>query len=296
MRARFVLPPVVASVLLLTGCVDNSMPEMTGGAERVAAVTVNADAAALLPKAVAESGVLAIGTAPNYAPNEFKDSEGEPIGWDLELARGVAHALGLEAVVADSNFDNIIPSVRGGKFDLGASSFTDTVEREKQLDFVHYYDAGVQWAARVDSGVDPDDACGLKVAVQATTYQDTSEVPAKSAACVAAGKPAIVKMPFDTQGNAVNAVVLGQADAFSADSPVALYALSKLEGRLQPVGEPFDVAPYGFAVAKDTGMAEAVRLALQGMVDDGSYGAILDAWGVGAGGLEQITINPASQS
>lgn len=295
MRARFVLPPLVASVLLLTGCVDNSPSEMTGAAERVDVVTLNADAAALLPPAVADSGVLGIGTAPDYAPNEFTDGEGKPIGWGIELSRGIAAALGLEARVAVASFDNIIPSVRGGTFDLGESSFTATVEREQQLDFVHYYNAGVQWAAPVDSGVDPADACGLKVAVQATTYQDTSEVPAKSAACVAAGRPAIEKMSFDTQGNAVNAVVLGQAEAFSADSPVALYALSKLEGKLQPAGDTFDVAPYGFVVAKDSGMAEAVRLALQGMVDDGSYGAILAAWGVAAGGLEQITINPASQ-
>lgn len=295
MRARFALPPVLVSVLLLTGCVHNTMPETAGADARVAAVAVNEEAAALLPEAVAESGELTIGTAPNYAPNEFKDSEGAPIGWDLELAAGVAAALGLQAKVADSSFDNIIPSVRGGKFDLGASSFTDTVEREKQLDFVHYFNAGVQWVAPADSTVDPADACGLKVAVQATTFQDTTEVPAKSAACVAAGKPAIEKMPFDTQGNAVNAVVLGQADAFSADSPVALYAVSKLKGKLQPAGETFDVAPYGFAVEKGTGMAEAVRLALQGMVDDGSYAAVLDAWGVGAGGLEEIAVNVAAR-
>lgn len=293
MRARYVLPPLSVAALLLTGCVDNSLPEMTGADARVAAVTVNEAAAALLPADVADSGVLVIGTAPNYAPNEFKNSDGEAVGWDLELARALAAALGLDSAVHDASFDNIVPSVRGGKFDIGASSFTDTAERERQLDFVHYYDAGVQWAAPAESTVDPADACGLKVAVQATTFQDTTEIPEKSAACVAAGKPAIEKMLFDTQGNAINAVVLGQADAFSADSPVALYAISKLNGKLKPVGDTFDVAPYGFAVAKGTGMAEAVQLALQGMVEDGSYGAILDAWGVGAGGLEQITINAA---
>lgn len=89
----------------------------------------------------------------------------------------------------------------------------------------------------------------------------------------------------------MNAVVLGQADAFSADSPVSLYAISQLDGKLQLAGETFDVSPYGFAVEKDSGMAEAVQAALQAMVDDGSYAAILDAWGVGSGGLDEITIN-----
>ena len=71
------------------------------------------------------------------------------------------------------------------------SSFTDTLEREKQVDFVNYYTAGIQWAAPKGKTVDPDNACGLKVAVQATTYEDTHEVPAKSKACTDAGKPAI---------------------------------------------------------------------------------------------------------
>jgi len=85
-------------------------------------------------------------------------------------------------------------------------------------------------------------------------------VPAKSAACVKAGKPAIRKVSFDTQDAATNAVALGQADAFSADSPVTLYGLVKLKGKLQVAGKTFEAAPYGMAVAKGSGMAQAVQL------------------------------------
>jgi len=130
--------------------------------------------------------------------------------------------------------------------------------------------------------------------VQATTYQDTVEVPAKSAACVKAGKPAIKKVSLDTQDAAANAVALGQADAFSADSPVTLYGIVQLKGKLQTAGKTFEAAPYGMAVAKDSGMAKAVQAALQSMVDDGSYGKILDKWGVADGGLKKITINAAT--
>jgi polar amino acid transport system substrate-binding protein len=80
----------------------------------------------------------------------------------------------------------------------------------------------------------------------------------------------------------------------SADSPVTLYAISQTGGALQLAGETFDVAPYGVVVAKDSGMAEAVQAALQSMVDDGSYDAILDAWGVADGGISDITINVAT--
>ena len=164
----------------------------------------------------------------------------------------------------------------------------------KQVDFVNYFNAGIQWASATGKDVDPDNACGLKVAVQATTFEDTDEVPAKSEACVAAGKAPIDKKQFDTQDAATNAVKLGQVDAMSADSPVTLYAISQTDGALQLAGKTFDVAPYGVVVAKDSGMAEAVQAALQSMVDDGSYGKILDTWGVADGGISDITINVAT--
>ena len=297
MRAQYLLPALAAvSALLLTGCVDNST-DTTGGAmadSSASEIAVDDAAAAMLPAEVADSGTLVIGTDPTYAPNEFKNEAGEPIGWGIVIAEAVAAKLGLEPEFQVAKFDNIIPSVTGGKADIGVSSFTDNVEREKQVDFVNYFVAGIQWASAVGNDVDPDNACGLKVAVQATTYEDTDEVPAKSDACVAAGKPAIDKLKYDTQDQATNAVVLGQADALSADSPVTLYAIAQTEGKLQPAGETFDVAPYGIVVAKDSELTKAVQAALQSMVDDGTYGDILDEWGVADGAIETITINAAS--
>ena len=297
MRAQYLLPALAAvTALLLTGCVDNSTDATDGAATGSSASDIAVDdaAAAMLPAEVADSGTLVIGTDPTYAPNEFKNEAGEPIGWGIEIAEAVAAKLGHEPEFQVAKFDNIIPSVTGGKADIGVSSFTDNVEREKQVDFVNYFVAGIQWASATGNDVDPDNACGLKVAVQATTYEDTEEVPTKSAACVDAGKPAIEKLQYDTQDAATNAVVLGQADALSADSPVTLYAIAQTEGKLQPAGETFDVAPYGVAVGKDSGLAEAIQAALQSMVDDGSYAAILDEWGVTDGAVDEITINAAA--
>ncbi len=299
MRTRLVAVPaaLAAAALLLTGCVDNSSTGGTGSTSAPDASTIEVDeaAVALLPDDVAESGTLIVGIDPTYPPNEFKDADGNPIGWGAELAEALAAKLGLEVEFQVSKFDNIIPSVKGGKADIGVSSFTDTVEREEQVDFVNYYEAGIMWASAKGNDVDPENACGLKVAVQATTYEDTDEVPAKSDACVAAGKDPIEKVPFDTQDAATNAVALGQADALSADSPVTLYAIQQTGDKLQPAGESFDVAPYGIAVGKDRGLTEAIQAAMQSLVDDGTYGEILEAWGVADGGIEEITINAAGQ-
>jgi polar amino acid transport system substrate-binding protein len=297
MRAKLALPALVAgAALMLSGCADNSVPLAGGSTASASAGDVKKDdaAAALLPDRIAKSGRLVIATSPNYAPNEFKDNAGKPIGWAIEVGDAIAARLGLKPSFQVARFENIIPGIVGGRIDIGESSFTDTVVREKQVDFVNYYVAGIQWASAAGKVVDPNNACGLKVAVQATTYQDTVEVPAKSAACVAAGKAAIKKVSLDTQDSAANAVALGQADAFSADSPVTLYGIAKLKGKLQPAGKTFEAAPYGMAVAKGSDTTKAVQAALQSMVDDGSYGRILDKWGVSDGGITQITINAAA--
>lgn len=294
MRKRLVIPALVAiTVLALTGCVNNAT---TTGAATSAAAAISTDAAAvaLLPADIKTSGVLSIGIDATYPPNEFKDANGNPIGWDVEIANGVAAKLGLKSEYQVAQFANIIPSVVGNKVNIGVSSFTDTVEREKQVDFVNYYKAGIMWASAKGKTVDPDNACGLKVAVQATTYEDTDEVPAKSAACVAAGKAPIEKMQFDTQDAATNAVALGQVDALSADSPVTMAAIANTNGKLQAAGVSFDVAPYGIAVSKTGGLGKAIQAALQSMVDDGSYMAILDNWGVADGAITTITINAAA--
>jgi polar amino acid transport system substrate-binding protein len=297
MRARFALPALAAvAALMLTGCVDNSAPAGGGsnGGKSADAVSKDASAAKLVPADIAKAGKLAIGTDAAYPPNEYKDESGKPIGWGIEISNAIAGKLGLTPVYTISKFDNIIPSITGGKIDIGESSFTDNVEREKQVDFVNYYIAGILWASAPGATVDPANACGLKVAVQATTVEDTDEIPAKNEACVAAGKPPIDVQKYDSQEEATNAVVLGKADALSADSPVTLYAISKTKGKLVPAGKSFDVAPYGIATKKGSEMTKAVQAALQSMVDDGSYRKILDAWGVTDGAVDKITVNAAA--
>lgn len=295
MRIRYAIPVLaVVTALALSGCVNNETATGPSASSGTTTVTKDAAAAALLPDAISKSGKLIIGIDPTYAPNEYKDADGKPIGWEVELMDAVAGKLGVKTDYRVAKFDSIIPSITGGKYNLGLSSFTDNTAREKVVDFVNYYTAGIQWASAAGKTVDPDNACGLKVAVQATTYEDTDEVPAKSKACTDAGKPAIQAVKFDTQDQATNAVALGQADAMSADSPVTLYAVAQLKGKLQLAGKSFEVAPYGVAVNKGDKLGKALQKAFQSIVDDGTYKKILDKWGVADGGIDTITINAAA--
>ena len=295
MRTKYALPAIIAAAaLLLTGCVDNSTPTPATSSGPSAPVGVDAAAVALLPAAIKSSGKLVIGIDPTYAPNEYKDSAGNPIGWDVDLGTAMAAKLGLTPDYQISSFDKIIPSITGGTYDIGLSSFTDNAEREKSVDFVNYYNAGIQWAQLIGKTIDPANACGKTVAVQATTVEETDELPAKSKACTDAGKAAITILKFDKQDEATNALALGRADAMSADSPITQYAVSQVKDKIELAGDPFDVAPYGIAVNKGSQLTQAVQAAMQSMVDDGSYKTILDKWGVFSGAVPKITINSAT--
>lgn len=298
MKIRYALPALAAAAaLVLTGCVNNAAEEGTGGDKVDASTTIKPDeaAVALLPEDVKSSGVLTIGTDAEYPPNEYKNDKGEPIGWGVELAEAVSAKLGLKPEWEILGFDSIIPRIQEGVLNMGSSSFTDTVERQKSVDFVNFLNAGSLWAAAAGSDVNPDDACGLTIAVQAGTVQHTDELPARNQKCLDEGKAAIEVLPFDGQPEVTNAVVGGKADAFSADLPVTGDAVAKLGDQLEVVGEVFDAAPYGFATEKGSEMTKAVQAALQSLIDDGTYLEILKSAGIESGALTEATINAATE-
>jgi polar amino acid transport system substrate-binding protein len=280
--------------LALSGCSSSS--ESTGGEDSptAQAPAEKVDSIAnTVPEAIKSSGNLVIGVNIPYAPNEFKDPEGKIVGFDVDLMNAVAGTLGLTPEYREADFAKIIPSIQGGTFNVGMSSFTDSKEREEQVDFVTYFSAGTAWAQPAGGDIDPENACGKKVAVQATTVQETDELPARSAKCTEAGQPAIEIIPFDGQDAATNAVVLGQADAMSADSPVTLYAIKQTNGKLEQAGETFDSAPYGWPVEKGSPLAQSLVQALEHLIETGKYKEIAANWGLEEGMIDKPVINGA---
>lgn len=282
-----------SGALALSGC---SSSEPSGGDESPTAAAPADKVEAIantVPEAIKASGKLIVGVNIPYAPNEFKDESGKIVGFDVDLMNAVAGTLGLTPEYRESDFAKIIPSIQGGTFNVGMSSFTDSKEREQQVDFVTYFSAGTLWAQPTGGTIDPENACGKKVAVQATTVQETDELPARSKKCTDAGQAGIVIMPFDSQDAATNAVVLGQADAMSADSPVTLYAIKQTNGKLEQAGQTFDSAPYGWPVEKDSPLAQSLLQALEHLMETGKYKEIAANWGLEEGMIDKPVINGA---
>ncbi len=286
--------------LALTACGSDSLSKNTSSSSSSSSsstsVTVDPALAAKLPAKIKSAGKIVIGTDATYQPNEYLDNDGKTvIGMDVDLFDAVAAKLGVKTQWVPTGFDQIILGVTSGKYDVGVSSFTVNADREKQATMVSYFTAGTQWVTQKGNPkkVDPENACGLNIAVQKATVQADVDLPKRSKACTDAGKPAIKPIVDADQAKVTSAVLTGKADAMLVDLPPAISAVETTSGKLELLGKQYDSAPYGFVLPKaETDFGQAIVGALKSMEADGSYKAILTKWKTDGGAISDFAVNP----
>ena len=299
---------IVSSAIIASACSSNSSSTTTTTAASAATTTTstppipttviptqqtNTAIAATVPASIHSSGSLNVALDASYPPNEFVASDGTTIvGMDADLANALAQTMGLKAKLVNATFSTIIPGLAAGKYDMGASSFTDTKARQKVVDFVDYFSAGESFYVKSGSPIftSLDSLCGHSVAVENGTTEET-DAKTQAAKCVATGKPKANVLTFGTQTEANLAVSSGRADVGFADSPVAAYIVATSNGVFQNSGAPIGVAPYGLALPKGNGMAAPVQAAVNLLIANGVYNQILTKWGVQAGAITTATVN-----
>jgi polar amino acid transport system substrate-binding protein len=253
--------------------------------------------AAQVPASVKSKGTYTVAADATYAPNEFIAGDGHTvIGMDADLAKALGAVMGLKINVVNATFDSIIPGIQAGKYDMGASSFTDTKARQKVVDFVTYFSAGTSFYTKAQGGTSVTalaGLCGDTAAVEAGTTEQ-ADATAQDKKCKAAGKPAVSVLVYPNQNEVNLAVQSGRAQIGMADSPVAAYAVKQSHGLLTLAGQPYGTAPYGLALPKGNGMAKPVLDALRALMANGTYMKILDKWGIQAGAISDPTINGAT--
>ena len=250
-----------------------------------------------VPSAVKSSGTITVAADATYAPDEFIASDGHTVvGMDPDLATAIGQVLGLKVNVVNATFDTIIPGIVDGKYDMGASSFTDTLARQHQVDFVTYFTAGEAFYTKAGSSTKIttlDSICGLTVSVEAGTTEET-DAKTQSANCTSHGKKAVTVLSFQDQNSANLAVSSGRAVAGFADSQIAAYIVQQSNGQFALNGPTFNAAPYGLALPKGNGMAKPVLGAVKNLMASGIYLKILKKWGVEGGAITNPTINGAT--
>ena len=252
--------------------------------------------AAMVPASIKAKGTLTVGSDTSYAPAEFLGTDGQtPVGYDVDIAKAIGATLGLKVQVQTSEFTGILPAL-GPKYDLGISSFTINPERLGAVNMVSYFNAGTAWAVQKGNPkkVSLDDLCGKSVGVQTGTVQEDPDLSDRNKKCAADGKQPINIVTLKNQTDITTRLVNGSVDAMAADSPITGYAVTQTNGQIEKIGNVYDSAPQGIAVAKsDTAWADVIQKTVTKLMENGSYKKILEGWGNAEGAITKSEVNPA---
>jgi polar amino acid transport system substrate-binding protein len=287
-RFRQVLVMAGVASLMLASSVSAGASSISG--------KYNAADAKLVPSAY-KGKTLQVATDATYAPDE-SIKNGVMVGFDVDLMYAVAKTLGVTVKENNVTFDSILLGIGDGRYQIGNSSFTDTKKREKQVNFVDYFQAGEAVYAKSSATVKftgLKSLCGYAVAVEISTTEQTD---AQNTAKVCPATKKLTVLSYPTQTEADLSVSSGHATFGFLDSQVAGYVVSQSQGAFKLVGSAIEVAPYGIATPNTPNgkkLAEAIQAAMKTLIANGTYATILKQFGVTAGGLpsSKIVLNGA---
>lgn len=238
----------------------------SGAASTPGGTSTTADLGLMTP------GTLTVASDIPYTPFEYTEpGSKEAIGFDVDLTKAIAATLGITDVkFVDQSFDSIILSIRQGRFDMSASSWTITPERAKVVDFGDPYFSANQ-AILVEKGSDVktlDDLEGKKIGAQRAT------VGADLAATVPGGSV----LRYDTIDDAFNALAQGRVDAAITDYPVVAYAAAQKPNLEVAAEVPGNLALGMMFPKSNPALREAFNTGLAAVKADGTYDTIYEKW------------------
>jgi polar amino acid transport system substrate-binding protein len=216
-------------------------------------------------------GKLLAGVKFDTPPFGFLDEKNEPVGFDLDIVRGVAKHIGVPVEFVKVTSPTRIPLLVSGNVDLSAASMTHTIERDKTIDFsITYYTGAQALIVPKSSSIHGlKDLGGKQVSVQqGTTLEKNIAKVAPNAKVVA----------FKDYNSAWLALVQGRVDALTGSMNI-LQGFQKDNAEYVILPDRFSVEPFGIGVRQgDSGLRDAINFALMDMWKSGEYAALYKKW------------------
>ncbi len=191
-------------------------------------------------------GAIKIGLS-LFMPWAMRDSNGDLIGFEIDVGRKLAEDMGVEAEFTPTAWDGIIPALVSGKFDIIISGLSITPQRNLTVNFTRpyaYTGATIVANRQLTEGFSIEDYNRPEVTFAARRG-------GTPAAVIANTFPDAQLLLFDEDGTAAQEVLNGNAHATMASQPAP-----SREARTYPdiLHVPFDVLfdqqGEGFAVRK----------------------------------------------
>ncbi|GME37328.1 MULTISPECIES: ABC transporter substrate-binding protein [Pantoea] len=249
----------------------------------------------VLPEPIKSRGELVAAIMPNYPPMEFKDpATNQLTGVDYDLGNAIAKKLGVTIKWQEISFEQMINAVKTKRVDLIMSGMSDTAERQKVISFIDYLTSGPQFytlVSRNDISAQAD-LCGKKVGSSRRTDFPAKITEWSQKNCVAAGKPAINVVGTEGTADARAQLRQRRLDAVVQGSETLPYIMQLEKNTYKPLGTAFTQQYTGLGLPKDNPqLIAAIQGALDELIADGSYQAILKKWGLNDGAVEKAAVN-----
>ncbi|WP_397450831.1 ABC transporter substrate-binding protein [Pseudomonas sp. NA-150] len=261
----------------------------------LAALMASTSAWAELPAAIKAKGELVVAIMPNYPPMDFKDPATNTLtGIDYDLGNALGERLGVKIKWQETAFEQMVSGLVTKRVDLVLSGMTDTAERQKSVTFIDYFTSGPQFytLAKRDDIKDVTDLCGKKVGTSRRTTWPAEAAEWSKANCEAAGKPALIVLGSEGSADARAQLRQGRLDAAMQGSETIPYLMSQEKDQYKPLGTAISKQFTGLGVNKaNPELVTAISEALQGMIADGTYQAILKKWNLESGAVDKILVN-----
>jgi len=223
---------------------------------------------------------ITVVTEGRYPPFNLTDANGQPGGFEVELAQTLCQRIRAECKFVTASWDKMIPGLLAQQWDIIFSSLEISAERRRYIAFSRrYYQIPAAFVARKGSGLDAAPALlkNKRVGVRkGTTHADWIE---------RSYRRTIRLQEYDSLEQLHAALLAGQLDAIFGDKVQLNEWLKTETGSCceffgQDVKDP---ATMGVGVAaglrkEDVKLREALNKAIGEVVTDGSYRKINDKY------------------
>ena len=221
---------------------------------------------------------ITIGSDIPYRPFEYETTEGELVGFDVDIAGAVfGEQLGYEYEFQKTSFDGIIPALNNGNFRVIMSAMTITEDRAEKIDFSDPYFTAYQTVVILnDSDIAAkEDLKGTTIGVQ----KGTTGASAADGLKEEFGGDLTIQR-YDQITGAFDALRNNQVDAVVNDNTVNAKFLegagaAEEQGKDAPPYLTLTVEEYGIGFRKDDDdLREEVNGAIATIKENGTYDEI----------------------
>ena len=226
---------------------------------------------------ILKRGTLRVGLEAGYLPFEMADKKGRFVGFDVDMAKEMAKAMGVKLEIVNTAWDGIIPALVTKKFDIIMSGMTITQERNLKINFADPYIIVGQTillnkkhAGKVKSYKDLNDP----------KYIITSKLGTTGEQAIKRLIPKATYKSFEVESEAALEVLTGKADASVYDLPFcATFMAQQGAGKLIFLDKPFTFEPLAWAIRKgDPDFMNWLNNFLRQVKHDGRYDRIYNKW------------------